>query len=124
LLHHSCPLFVACPRLIANLQLLRLLLWPWAASSTLLIAVPGKSALGNMPEQVNIRALSYRETIWMKAYLITTGTVFGLIVLAHICRIFAEGPRLAKEPVFLLLTFVAAGLSIWAWLLLVRSSRS
>jgi len=60
----------------------------------------------------------------MKAYLITTGTVFGLITLAHFYRIYVEGARLAKEPVFVLLTVLAAGLSIWAWLLLGRSSRS
>ena len=59
----------------------------------------------------------------MKAYLITTGTVFGLITVAHIVRIFVEGSRLAKEPVFLILTFAAAGLSLWAWLLLRRSAR-
>jgi hypothetical protein len=59
----------------------------------------------------------------MKAYLITTGTVFGLITLAHILRLFAEGPRLAKEPLFILLTMAAAGLSFWAWRLLWKSSR-
>jgi hypothetical protein len=59
----------------------------------------------------------------MKAYLTTTGTVFGLITLAHIARIFAEGPRLAKDPVFLLLTLAAAVLCFWAWRLLWRSSR-
>ena len=57
----------------------------------------------------------------MKAYLITTGVVFALITLAHILRVFAEGPRLAKDPVFILLTLLAAGLSVWAWRLL-RSS--
>jgi hypothetical protein len=60
----------------------------------------------------------------MKAYLITTGTVFGLIVLAHIARVFAEGPRLATDPVFVLLTVLPAALSFWAWRLLSRLSRS
>lgn len=59
----------------------------------------------------------------MKAYLITTGTVFGLITLAHIWRVFLEGPRLAKEPVFIVLTLAAASLSFWAWHLLARASR-
>jgi len=54
----------------------------------------------------------------MKAYLVTTGIIFALITLAHILRMFAEGPRLAKDPVFLLLTLLAAGLSVWAWRLL------
>ena len=59
----------------------------------------------------------------MKAYLITTGTVFGLITVAHVARFFAEGSRLATEPVFLILTVAAAALSVWAWTLLRRLSR-
>ena len=54
----------------------------------------------------------------MRAYLITTGIIFALITLAHILRVFAEGPRLAKDPFFILLTLLAAGLSVWAWRLL------
>jgi hypothetical protein len=57
----------------------------------------------------------------MKAYLITTGIIFALITLAHILRVFAEGPRLAQDPVFVLLTILAAGLSVWAWRLLRNS---
>ena len=56
----------------------------------------------------------------MKAYLITTGTVFGLIVLAHIARVFAEGSHFATDPVFVLLTLAPAALSFWAWRLLSR----
>jgi hypothetical protein len=59
----------------------------------------------------------------MKSYLITTGTVFSLITLAHILRVFAEGPRLAASPLFVLLTLLAAALSVWAWRLLRVSSR-
>ena len=54
----------------------------------------------------------------MKAYLITTGVVFGLITLAHIVRMAMEGTHLLKEPLYVVLTLVAAGLSIWAWRLL------
>jgi hypothetical protein len=60
----------------------------------------------------------------MKAYLITTGMVFGLITLAHIWRVLAEDRHLATDPLFVLLTIVAAALSFWAWRLLRRSSRS
>ena len=65
-----------------------------------------------------------QELILMKAYLITTGTVFALITLAHLFRAYAEGWHLATDPVFILLTVAAAGLSCWAWRLLRRSSRS
>ena len=33
----------------------------------------------------------------MKAYIVTTGTLFGLIVVAHVLRIVAE-PHLAADP--------------------------
>ena len=60
----------------------------------------------------------------MKAYLVTTGTVFGLIVLAHVWRVFVEGAHPLTEPPFVLLTVTAAVLSVWAWGLLGRASRS
>lgn len=50
----------------------------------------------------------------MKAYVITTGAIFGLITIAHVLRIIAEGAHLAREPVYVLLTIVAAGLCLWA----------
>jgi hypothetical protein len=56
----------------------------------------------------------------VKAYIITTGAVFGLITLAHIARVFAEGARLATEPLFVLLTVAAAALCFWACRLLRR----
>ena len=60
----------------------------------------------------------------MKAYVVTTGAIFGLITLAHIWRVIAEEPRMATEPFFVLLTVVAAALSFWAWRVLRLSSRS
>ncbi len=50
----------------------------------------------------------------MKAYVITSGSIFGLIVVAHVLRIIAEGPRLLDLP-YILLTVAAAALSLWAW---------
>jgi len=60
----------------------------------------------------------------MKAYLITSGTIFGLVVAAHIWRAFAEGLRLATDPLFVILTIAAAALSCWAWRLVCRLPRS
>lgn len=54
----------------------------------------------------------------MKAYVITTGTVFGLITLAHIWRVFAEDKHLATNPPFVFLTIATTALSLWAWRLL------
>ena len=58
----------------------------------------------------------------MKAYLITTVTVFGLITLAHLWRIFVEGRHLATDPLFMLLTVAATGLCVWAFRLLSRAT--
>ena len=60
----------------------------------------------------------------MKAYVMTTGTVFGLITLAHLIRIILEGPHLARDPIFILLTLVAVGLCLWAWRVLRLLPRS
>lgn len=57
----------------------------------------------------------------MKAYLITTGTVFALIVASHVLRFINEGGAL-REPFLWVLTLLAAGLSIWAFSLLRLSS--
>jgi hypothetical protein len=58
----------------------------------------------------------------MKAYLITTGTLFGLLTLVHIWRIVEER-HLATDPWYLLITVAAAVLSVWAWRLFRLSTR-
>ena len=60
----------------------------------------------------------------MKPYLIVTGILFALITVAHVCRVYAEGPRLAKDPLFILLTLLAAFMTAWAGWLLRNSLRS
>lgn len=57
---------------------------------------------------------------YLKAYVITTGVVFGLLALAHIWRVIEERPQLATEPWFILLTIAAAALCLWALRLLWR----
>ncbi|MCU1267116.1 MAG: hypothetical protein JWM21_3434 [Acidobacteria bacterium] len=60
----------------------------------------------------------------MRAYVMTTGAVFGLITVAHLIRFVMEGAHLAREPLFILLTVLTAALCLWAGLLLRRSARS
>ena len=60
----------------------------------------------------------------MKAYLLTTGVLFGLIAIAHILRMIVEWPRLATDPWYLLLTLLAAALCVWAWRLFRQSPSS
>ena len=56
----------------------------------------------------------------MRAFSITAGTVFGLIVAAHAARLVVE-PEKAMDPWFLSMTFVSGALSAWAWFLVWRS---
>ncbi len=67
---------------------------------------------------MRIADIRYRGSTFMKAYVFTTGVVFGLLVLVHIWRGVAEGPHLARDPWFVLITAVAAGLCVWAMRLL------
>ena len=53
----------------------------------------------------------------MKAYIITTGSLFGLLALAHVWQILGQWPRLLHDPSDLLeagIGLVAAGLCFWA----------
>lgn len=80
-------------------------------------------SIGQAPARVqNINKLFRFAEDTMKAYIITTGTIFGLITLAHILRISLEDRRLATDPFFLLLTMLAAALSFWAWRLIRNGS--
>jgi hypothetical protein len=58
----------------------------------------------------------------MKGYIVATGTLFGLIVVAHVLRMVAE-PHLGADPWYILLTAAAAGISIWAWRLVRNMPR-
>ena len=60
----------------------------------------------------------------MRSYLLVTATVFGLIVVAHIWRVFAESTQVLRDPWFVILTCVAAALSIWAFRLARRAPRT
>jgi hypothetical protein len=64
----------------------------------------------------------------VKAYLITTGTVFGLIAVLHLLRGIEERHLLATDPWYFLgmaaLGAVAAALSVWAWTLVRLRVRS
>ena len=55
----------------------------------------------------------------MKAYIATSGAVFGLLVVAHILRVIEE-PALTRDPWFILITVAAAALGVWAWRTLRR----
>ena len=60
----------------------------------------------------------------MRAYVMTTGVLFGLIAVAHVWRAFEEEAGLATDPFFVLLTVAAAALSVWAWRLIRLSTQA
>jgi hypothetical protein len=48
----------------------------------------------------------------VKAYVITTAVVFGLLTVVHIWRFLAEGTYLARDSFFVLITNAAAALCL------------
>jgi hypothetical protein len=60
----------------------------------------------------------------MKAYLITTGSLFALLTVLHVWRVIEEGPHLATNPWWVLITLAAAALAVWAWRLLRLAPRA
>jgi hypothetical protein len=56
----------------------------------------------------------------MRSYIAVSGLIFLLILVGHGVRAAAEGPGTLQEPIFLLSSFIAAGLAIWAAILLRR----
>jgi hypothetical protein len=59
----------------------------------------------------------------MKAYVITTGLLFGVLTVAHLLRIALENRNLATDPFYVLITAATAALGVWAWRLLRLSKR-
>jgi uncharacterized membrane protein len=59
----------------------------------------------------------------MKAYVITSGAIFGVLTIAHLLRIAVENRHLATDPFFVLITLASAALCIWAWRVLRRLNR-
>ena len=60
----------------------------------------------------------------MRAYIATTGALFGVVTIAHILRMMTERPHLAQEAWYVALTAISAALCVWAFLLLKKSKRS
>jgi len=59
----------------------------------------------------------------MKAYVIATGLLFVLLVVAHVLRIFQEGIPVARNPWFLFTTAASFGLCLWSWRMWRQLSR-
>ena len=60
----------------------------------------------------------------MRAYIITTTIIFGLVLAAHIWRVVSEHIVLSREPWFVALTVFVAALFVWGVRLSTRSFRA
>ena len=60
----------------------------------------------------------------MKAYLAFTAALFALLAVLHLWRMVAESTSLARDPWFLVITLVSAGLCAWALRLLMTMRKS
>ena len=56
----------------------------------------------------------------MKAYVVTTGTVFGLLAVAHVMRMIGEDASLATDPAYVAITAASAALCAWSVFVLRR----
>jgi hypothetical protein len=50
----------------------------------------------------------------MRAYIMTSGAIFAVLVAAHIWRVAVEGLPVARDPWFVGSTLIAVSLSVWA----------
>ncbi|MFL5541495.1 MAG: hypothetical protein ACJ8J0_21085 [Longimicrobiaceae bacterium] len=57
----------------------------------------------------------------MRAYVVTTGVIFGLLTAAHLLRMFTGNPGPGETPWYIAITATTAALSAWAFYLLRRA---
>jgi hypothetical protein len=62
--------------------------------------------------------------VGLKAYVITTATLFALVFIAHVWRAVEEGAPLSMNPTFIALTVIAAALAVWAFRVLKSMPRT
>lgn len=60
----------------------------------------------------------------MKAYLITTGSLFGLLAAVHVWQTIAEWPPRGASLVETGIGLVALGLCVWGWRLVATTKTS
>ena len=59
----------------------------------------------------------------MKTYVAVTSTIFGLLAIAHLWRVYAESTALARDPWYALTTALAAALCLWGVRLVLAGRR-
>ncbi len=51
----------------------------------------------------------------MKAYVLMSGVLYLLLVLAHVARVVAEGTSVVRNPTFAATTVAAVLMTGWSW---------
>ena len=60
----------------------------------------------------------------MKTYVIVTGVLFAAVFVAHVLRIFAEGPQLLSDPFWVVLTGLVLTMFVWSIIVLRKLGRT
>jgi hypothetical protein len=58
----------------------------------------------------------------MKGYLITTGSLFGLLTVIHVWRMIVEPS--SRDVFMVLITAISTAFAIWAWRLFTSAPRT
>jgi hypothetical protein len=58
----------------------------------------------------------------MKGYLITTGSLFGLLTVIHVWRMIVEPG--SRDVFMVLITVISTAFAIWAWRLITTVRRT
>jgi len=59
----------------------------------------------------------------MRCFVIASAIIFALILVGHVARVMAEGTHTLTEPLFLVSSCLAVGMTTWALILLFRRPR-
>ena len=59
----------------------------------------------------------------MRCFVIASAIIFALILVGHVARVVAEGVHTLTEPLFLVSSALAVGMTGWALYLLFRRPR-
>ena len=51
----------------------------------------------------------------MRSYVVTTGLIYVLLLLAHVARLVAEGRSPLESTAFVATSVVAAAMAAWSW---------
>jgi hypothetical protein len=85
--------------------------------------MPSDHAAASYLQQLK-RAKTLPAEVPMKAYVMTTGVLFGLLTAVHVWRFIDEGSPILRDPWYIGITVASTALCLWAIRLLRAPVRS